>query len=140
MLGAGGGARAAVYALLRAGAADVAVFNRTPERAAALVAALGGRVAERPEAAELVVNCTSVGLRPGDDSLPLDAELLRGARCVADMAYRPGGTPLLAAAGRHGAAVASGIDILVAQGVLAFELWTGREAPRAVMRAAAVSR
>ena len=140
VLGAGGGARAAVYALLRAGAADVAVFNRTPERAEALVGALGGRVVERPEAAELVVNCTSVGLRPGDDALPLDAELLRGARCVADMAYRPGGTPLLAAAGRRGAAVASGIDILVAQGVLAFELWTGREAPRALMRAAAVSR
>jgi shikimate dehydrogenase len=136
VLGAGGSARAAVHALLGAGAVDVGVWNRTPARAARLVHDLGGRLLARPERAELVVNCTSVGLRGGDDTLPLDAGLLEGALCVADMAYRSGGTPLLAAAAERGALVADGLDILVAQGAASFEAWTGRAAPRDVMRAA----
>ena len=69
VLGAGGAGRAAVWALVRAGAADVAVWNRTPERARALADQLGARAVERPEEAEIVVNCTSVGL--GDRSCPV---------------------------------------------------------------------
>ena len=136
VLGAGGSARAAAYALRAAGAADVAVWNRTRERGARLAGELGVRTLERPEAAEIVVNCTSVGLRPDDDGLPLDPGLLDGALCVADMVYRPGGTPLLAAASRHGALVVDGLEILAAQGAASFEAWTGRPAPREVMRAA----
>ena len=92
VLGAGGAARAAVYALRSAGAADVAVWNRTRERAERLVAELGGRVVDAPEAAELVVNCTSVGLRTDDEpfkSLPLDADTLGGASCVATWSTGP---------------------------------------------------
>jgi shikimate dehydrogenase len=136
VLGAGGSARAAAYALRAAGAADVAVWNRTRERAERLAGELGVRALERPAAAEIVVNCTSVGLRTDDDGLPLDPALLDGALCVADMVYRPGGTPLLAAASRHGALVVDGLEILAAQGAASFEAWTGRPAPLDVMRAA----
>ena len=139
VLGAGGAARAAVYALREAGAADVAVWNRTAERAVALAGQLGARPVKRPEAAEIVVNCTSVGL--GDEAapfkaLPLQADSLGAGSCVVDMVYRDGGTRLLEAARTRGADVIDGLEILVAQGAASFERWTGRTAPREAMRAA----
>jgi shikimate dehydrogenase len=139
VLGAGGSARAVVWALLRAGAADVAVWNRTPQRAAALAEQLGARAVERPGEAEILVNCTSVGL--GDEgppfkALPLQADSLGAGSCVVDMVYRDGGTRLLEAARTRGADVIDGLEILVAQGAASFERWTGRTAPREAMRAA----
>jgi shikimate dehydrogenase len=139
VLGAGGAARAAVWALLRAGAADVAVWNRTPERARALAAELGARAVAVPGEAEIVVNCTSVGL--GDEAapfkaLPLQADSLGAGSCVVDMVYRDGGTRLLEAARTRGAGVIDGLEILIAQGAASFERWTGRTAPRQAMRAA----
>jgi shikimate dehydrogenase len=138
VLGAGGAARAAVYALRAAGAADVMVWNRTRERAVRLVADLGGRVVA-PEVAALVVNCTSVGL-PGTEpwfkSLPIGADKLGVGSYVADMVYAPGGTHLLDEAKRRGATVVTGQEILVAQGAASFERWTGMTASRAAMRAA----
>jgi len=77
VLGAGGSARAAVWALLDAGAADVRVWNRTPARARELCAELGGTQVELIEPADLLVNCTSIGLRAGDlpfKALPLSAD------------------------------------------------------------------
>jgi shikimate dehydrogenase len=139
VLGAGGAARAAVWALRRAGAADVAVWNRTPERARALADALGARAVERPGRAEIVVNCTSVGLADPDatfKALPLPADSLDAGSCVVDMVYRDGGTRLLEAARTRGAGVIDGLEILVAQGAASFERWTGRTAPREAMRAA----
>jgi len=137
VLGAGGAARAAVWALRRAGAADVAIWNRSPERAAALAAELGGRAVERPEQADIVVNCTSVGLADPDatfKALPLQADSLGAGSCVVDMVYRDGGTRLLEAARTRGADVVDGLEILVAQGAASFERWTGRTAPREAMR------
>jgi shikimate dehydrogenase len=139
VLGGGGAARAAVWALVRAGAADVAVWNRTPERARALADQLGARAVERPGEAEIVVNCTSVGL--GDEAPPfkalhLQADSLGAGSCVVDMVYRDGGTRLLEAARTRGADVIDGLEILVAQGAASFERWTGRTAPRQAMRAA----
>jgi shikimate dehydrogenase len=139
VLGAGGAARAAVYALGRAGAADVMVWNRTRERAERLVERLGGRVIDAPEPAALVVNCTSVGLQDPDatfKSLPIQADMLGVGSYVADMVYRPGGTNLLDEAKRRGATVVTGLEILVAQGAASFERWTGMTAPREAMRAA----
>jgi shikimate dehydrogenase len=136
VLGAGCAARAAVYALRRAGAADVQVWNRTRERAERLVADVGGHVVGEPESTEILVNCTSVGLRESDlpfKSLPLEADTLGVGSYVADMVYRPGGTPLLAEAQRRGATVVTGLEILVAQGAASFERWTGMTAPRNVM-------
>jgi shikimate dehydrogenase len=142
ILGAGGAGRAAAWALRRAGAADVAVWNRTPERAIALAAQLGVRAVEVPEGADIVINCTSVGLHdPGATfkALPLRADELGAGSLVVDMVYRAGGTHLLEAARTRGAGVVDGLEILVAQGAASFERWTGLEAPREAMRAAATT-
>ena len=139
VLGAGGSARAVVYALREAGAADVAVWNRTPARARELAGRLGARPVEHPGEAEIVVNCTSVGLADPDatfKALPLQADSLGAGSLVVDMVYRDGGTRLLEAARTRGADVIDGLEILVAQGAASFERWTGRTAPRQAMRAA----
>jgi shikimate dehydrogenase len=139
VLGAGGSARAAVWALQRAGAADVAVWNRTPVRARELAAALGARAVTAPEAFDVLVNCTSVGLHDPDatfKALPLEADSLTAGSLVVDLVYRPGGTRLLEAARTRGADVVDGLEILVAQGAASFERWTGRTAPRQAMREA----
>jgi shikimate dehydrogenase len=139
VLGAGGAARAAVYALRAGGAADVMVWNRTRERAERLVSELGGRVVDGPESAALIVNCTSVGLSETDlpfKSLPIQADTLGVGSYVADMVYGPGGSRLLDAAKQRGAAVVTGLEILVAQGAASFERWTGMTASREAMLAA----
>jgi shikimate dehydrogenase len=141
VLGAGGAGRAAAWALAAAGA-DVAVWNRTPERAEALAADLGVRAVRHSVPADVVVNCTSVGLHdPGATfkALPVEADELGAGSLVVDMVYRAGGTRLLEAARSRGARVVDGLEILVAQGAASFERWTGREAPREAMREAATT-
>ena len=138
VLGAGGAGRAAVWALLRAGA-EVEVWNRTAARAQALAAEFGARAVLRPEAAELVVNCTSVGLDHNIDpfkAIPLKADTFEVGSCVIDMVYGQGHSRLLEAAERRGARVVDGLEVLVAQGAASFERWTGRTAPRQAMREA----
>jgi shikimate dehydrogenase len=140
VLGAGGSARAAVWALLDAGAAEVSVYNRTRSRAEQLARDLGARALAHPEPADVLVNCTAVGLAPAEDEL---AQLGLGDAgpgdyaLVADLVYRGGETALLAAARAGGARTLDGLDVLVAQGALSLHLWTGRTAPLEVMRAAA---
>ncbi len=140
VLGAGGSARAAVWALLDAGAAEVRVWNRTSERAQALCADLGATAVEEAEAADILVNCTSVGLDGGSsfDRLPVRAENLPAFRCVVDLVYTPGGTDLAREARLRGVASVDGLELLVAQGALSFELWTGAAAPLEAMRSAAL--
>ena len=138
VLGAGGSARAVVYALREAGAARVVVWNRTGDRARALATDLGVEAADRPIAAELLVNCTSVGLADGEfKELPVDADALGTYATVADLVYRAGGTGLVAQAQRRGCTVVDGLEVLVRQGAMSFEAWTGLEAPIDLMRAAA---
>jgi shikimate dehydrogenase len=159
VLGAGGSARAVAWALARAGAGEVSVWNRTPERARRLAGDLGVRAVSAPVPADLLVNCTSVGLERGA-GVPAEAaqrsEVERSATedralnqlsltfdqvgeysDVIDLVYRPGSTPLLAAARAHGARTVDGLEVLVAQGALSLQLWTGRPAPIEVMRRAA---
>ena len=141
VLGAGGAGRAAAWALISAGAV-VTIWNRTPERAQALAAALGARAVAAPEGAEIVLNCTSVGLYDPEatfKALPIEADELGAGSLVVDMVYRAGGTRLLEAARTRGARVVDGLEILVAQGAASFERWTGLEAPREAMRAAATT-
>ncbi|HMH46799.1 MAG TPA: shikimate dehydrogenase, partial [Solirubrobacteraceae bacterium] len=133
-------ARAAAWALREAGASEVSVWNRTPERAEALARDLGVRTIARPEPAELLVNCTSVGLQPAPDELAalgLTHDRVGDYRLVIDLVYRRGRTELLSAADEHGVRTLDGLAMLVAQGALSFELWTGRPAPLEVMRRAA---
>ncbi|MEL7208042.1 MAG: shikimate dehydrogenase [Actinomycetota bacterium] len=143
VLGAGGAARAVVRALDRAEATDVVVVNRTPARAE-VAAAVGAsaRVGEIGEVADapLVVNATSVGMgRPSDDpeAIPLRPTDLGAGQAVVDLVYQPVTTALLRAAADAGATPIDGVGMLVHQAALAFELWTGAEAPIAVMQAAA---
>ncbi|HEX3432759.1 MAG TPA: shikimate dehydrogenase [Solirubrobacteraceae bacterium] len=140
VLGAGGSARAAVWALRDAGAARVSIHNRTHERARQLALELAADVAEQPLAADVLVNCTSVGLDAAEHELAqlaLDEGKLGQYALVVDLAYREGDTQLVRAARAGGARTVDGLDVLVAQGALSLELWTGREAPLDVMRAAA---
>lgn len=139
VLGAGGSARAVVYALVGAGV-DVLVWNRTPRRAAELTAELGGRAVAEARPAALLVNCTAAGLgqaSTGFEDLPLGADDLPTYATVVDLVYRPGGTALLDAARAAGCTVVDGLEMLVQQGALSLEAWTGLPAPVHVMRAAA---
>jgi shikimate dehydrogenase len=137
VLGAGGSARAAVWALREAGARAVSVSNRTRARAEELARALGARALPRPEPADILVNCTSVGLRSslvrpasGGDSdlnlLGLTHDLVGRYSYVVDLVYSESTTPLLLAARERGVPTLDGLEILVAQGALSLELWTGR--------------
>jgi shikimate dehydrogenase len=187
VLGAGGSARAALYALLRAGFEEVCVWARRFARARELTEQLGGRPLRTPEPADLLVNCTPVGLErptqaghlgggseersapPSEPKRPARAGRLAGGASgqaakvleqsaseavalnqlaltidqlheysyVVDLAYRNGDTPLVHAARRLSIPALEGREILVAQGALSFALFTGREAPLEIMRAAA---
>jgi len=143
VLGAGGSARAAVWALREAGA-EVSVWNRTAARACALAKEFEVRAVGAPEAADVLVNCTSVGLQRSakETTEPLHQlgllhDQVGEYSYVVDLVYQDTSTPLLAAARAAGVRTLDGLEILVAQGALSFELWTGRRAPREVMCRAA---
>jgi shikimate dehydrogenase len=143
VLGAGGTARSAIWALRAAGAA-VAVWNRTPERARELAATLGVSAVDRVQSADLLCNCTTVGLGPSWaapkdilQSLALDTDLLSTYACVVDFVYGGRASSLLAIARGLGVRTVDGLTILCEQGALSFELWTGLSAPRSVMARAA---
>lgn len=140
VLGAGGAARAIVWALLREGA-EVEVWNRTELRSQHLCEELGGTTVAAPDqtAYELIVNTTAVGLASEDPfaELPLRADAFAATQTVVDMVYGGEPTSLLRAAATAGATTVDGIEILVQQGALSLETWIGRPAPLETMRAAA---
>ncbi len=149
VLGAGGAARAIVTELALAGTAEIVVVNRTPSRGEAMVAGLAAKTAAPirfeawsgaypvSPATGILVNATSIGLYPDIDAMPpVD---LRGASpgmLVCDAVFNPPETRLLNAARQLGLPVLDGLAMLVYQGVIGFELWTGQSAPEAVMKAA----
>jgi shikimate dehydrogenase len=148
VLGAGGSARAAAWALRGAGAREVSIWNRTPERAIALASDLGLRALSEPEPADLLINCTSVGLQATGNGavggrreqlaqLGLTPQQIGDYPYVVDLVYGAGGaTALLSTAAEHGARTLDGLEVLLAQGAASFELWTGRPAPVEAMRGA----
>ncbi len=139
VLGAGGSARASVWALLDAGATEVKIWNRTPERAVRLAVELGATAVAAAEPADVLVHCTSSGLDEREamlKTLPIDADVLDSYRCVVDFVYRGSVTPLVQAALRRTIQVVGGMELLVGQGALAFEQFTGLRADRTRMRAA----
>jgi shikimate dehydrogenase len=143
VLGAGGSARAVVWALRREGA-DVKLWNRTSERARALAAQLGAEAVAEAVDADLLVNCTSAGLEDssaegvlGFKLGPVGPDELGKFSCVVDLVYRRGGTDLERAARERGIRTVDGLEILVQQGALSFESWTGRVAARDDMDRAA---
>jgi shikimate dehydrogenase len=138
VLGAGGAGRAAAWALREAGA-EVTVWNRSAERAAALAAELAVRHGQRPGPTDVLVNATSVGLAAESEAAVVEALALAGAEAdtVVDLVYGDEPTALVRWAERRGARVVDGREVLVRQGARSFERWTGRPAPLARMRAAA---
>jgi shikimate dehydrogenase len=135
ILGAGGAARAAAYAL-RAEGARVIVAARREETARRLARAVNGEAVswEGAEGLEVdaVINATPVGMYPYVDSSPLDLARLR-ASVVFDMVYYPLATRFITEARGRGLITIAGLEMLVAQGARQFEIWTGLSAPRALM-------
>jgi shikimate dehydrogenase len=138
VLGAGGAARAVVYALRELGM-EVGVVNRTRERAHELCAELGGRVATLDEPWDLLVNATSVGMAPDVTGSPAPADALRAGATVFDTVYRPLETRLLREARARGCRTQDGLDMLVHQAVEQIRIWSGKRADSAVLRAAALA-
>ncbi len=138
VLGAGGAARAAAYAL-RAEGALVLVAARREVAARGLARAISAQAVPWGSAngieADAVINATPVGMAPYVDGLPIDLARLR-VRVVFDMVYYPLETRLLAEARGRGLTTISGLEMLVAQGARQFEIWTGQTAPRALMEQA----
>ncbi len=151
VLGAGGAARAAVFGLAEEGAGSISIGNRTPAKAAVLasdagpdanaraVDLAGGEFEQAALDADLIVNCTSVGMSGGESPgrSPVPSSFLREGKFIFDMVYNPAETPLLADAVAVGAVPIDGLAMLVHQGAAAFELWTGQPAPLDVMFAGA---
>jgi shikimate dehydrogenase len=138
ILGAGGAARAAAYAV-RAEGAEVIISSRREARARALARGVAAQVVPWDTAESLevdaVINSTPVGMYPHVESSPIDLARLR-TRVVFDMVYFPLGTRLLNEARGRGLTTIAGLEMLVAQGARQFEIWTGLAAPRALMEQA----
>jgi shikimate dehydrogenase len=139
VLGAGGAARAAIWALVDDGA-RVDVWNRTAERGEAVATELGGRAVTDLDPADyaLIVNTTAVGLA-GEDTfaaLPLTPDSFGPDQTVLDMVYTGEPSALLAAAERAGATIVDGLEMLVQQGALSLRIWTGAEPSLEAMRTA----
>jgi shikimate dehydrogenase len=142
LVGAGGAARAVALGLVHLGGAQVSVWARRPEAAAA-VASLDAReirvvaaadLAAAVARADIVVHATPVGMQ--GELPPIPTGGLHEGQVVVDLIYHPAQTPLLAAATAAGARAINGLGMLVHQAALAFERWTGVAAPVDVMRAA----
>lgn len=147
LFGAGGAAAAVAFGLAEAGARQISIINRTVTRAERLASHLTHIYpsldisTDRLEAldqADIIVNATSLGMAPDSDFSPMPAgyEIAPGSTIV-DLVYNPPETKLMRQAAEAGARRIGGLEMLVYQGAISFEIWTKREAPLAVMRAAA---
>ena len=136
ILGAGGASRALVAALTHYGA-RVTIYNRTVSRAESLASEFGQTARPIAEAAntdaEIVINCTPIGMHPNIDATPLPT-IPPSVRVVFDTIYNPIETQLLAQARAANCLTVSGIDMFVNQAVAQFETWTNQPAPREIMR------
>jgi shikimate dehydrogenase len=129
VLGAGGSARAALHGLGQSGMGRVAVWNRNPDRAASVASDFPDvAVADAVDGFDVIVNATPVGLVAGSalSEIGLGSGLPDGVRAVVDLVYSTGGTELQALARAGGVALVDGLEILVRQGALSVELWTGK--------------
>lgn len=147
IFGAGGAARAVVVELALAGAKTVTILNRSRERGADLVALINDKTKacaelvlwnatyKIPENADIVVNCTSIGLYPHvDGALDIDASTLRPKMVVADIVPSPPRTKLIRTAEARGCTIVDGLGMLVNQGVISIKYWTGVDVDSTVMR------
>ena len=152
LLGAGGAARAIAYTLAKE-ADQLAVLNRTIKPAQNLAKLLEKAVNKKIEVgslsssdiernlhdSDILINATSVGMKPNADQSPVNPKLLRSRLAVMDIVYNPLETKLSTDAKAAGAKVVSGVEMLIYQGAASFEIWTGKSAPVEVMRQAALN-
>ena len=154
ILGAGGAARGILLALVRGGVDSLVIANRTLERAETLaqlssdngvgseaISLSGDALTEAAASANLIVNCTTMGMSHGPDEngSPISAAQIPATAIVNDVVYTPLLTPILKEAAAAGATALGGLHMLVYQGVLSFQMWTGVDAPVDVMLAAATA-
>jgi len=136
VLGAGGASRAVLYALKRVGA-RIYLWNRTKEKALRLSEEFEGEVVDSVEEVldkvEVIVNTTSVGLKPEDKPL-FDYSRIESSHIVVDLIYKE--TPLIKVAREKGCLYQNGFPMLVYQGAESFKIWTGCEAPVKIMKLA----
>jgi shikimate dehydrogenase len=151
LLGAGGAARAIAYTLAKE-ADELAILNRTLKEAQNLARMLertlnkkvvAGSLSQREiqqnlQDSDILVNATSVGMKPDADESPVAPKLLHPDMAVMDIVYNPVETKLAKHAEAAGAKVVSGVEMLIYQGAASFEIWTGKSAPVEVMRKAAL--
>jgi shikimate dehydrogenase len=158
LIGAGGVARAAGFALVQEGIASLMIANRTDKRAEELQKALVKYIHhkdlhtkvitlpwsllknnETMKNCHLIVNCTSMGMRYSalEYESPVESDVIPSSALVYDLVYNPPETPLLKLAAKAGAQTLSGLPMLIYQGVTGFEIWTGKKAPVEVMFSAA---
>jgi shikimate dehydrogenase len=139
VIGAGGAARAIAFAIRSSGGA-LTVVNRSVKRGEALAAAVNAEFIPLAEFAgngyDILVNTTSVGMKPDTDAMATDPARFDSEAVVMDIVYNPLETRWLRAAKKRGCTVVDGLAMFIHQGALQFELWTGQTAPRAVMRSA----
>ncbi len=152
LLGAGGAARAIAYSVAKE-ADELAVLNRTVKQAQELAKLLEntfnkkiayGSLEQRDvqnqlQDSDILINATSIGMKPKSDVSPVAPKLIRSNLAVMDIVYNPLETKLTKDARAAGAKVVSGVEMLIYQGVASFEIWTGRSAPVEVMRKAALN-
>ena len=139
ILGAGGIARTVAHALHRE-RAIVTIVSRTLERAQKLAAEVGCRQTEwearHGVLAEIVINCTPVGMHPNVDESPMHPSYFKSGITVFDTVYTPETTLLIKEARDRGASIITGVELFVRQAALQFELFTGVQAPVEKMRLA----
>jgi shikimate dehydrogenase len=153
LLGAGGAAKAIAYQAAHE-VEELVILNRTSEKAEKLAEVLrkkfgkkmeGGKLSaevlkEELKTTDILVNATSVGMNPDVNMSPVPSDLLRSGLCVMDIVYNPLETKLAKDAKSVGAKVVSGLEMLLYQGAVSFEIWTNCPAPVDVMKKAALNK
>lgn len=149
VIGAGGTASAVVYSLIKNGASEVVIINRTAERAEQIAknydnCRVGREISVEVNQAQIIINTTPVGFNPtgtkmhGTDQSPIDVRLIGASHTVLDAVYRPLETGLLRAAKNAGAQTVDGLEMLVHQAALQQEIWLGRRGDTSLMRSVAL--
>lgn len=149
VIGAGGTASAVVYSLIKNGASEVVIINRTAERAEQIAknydnCRVGREISVEVNQAQIIINTTPVGFNPtgtkmhGTDQSPIDVKLINASHTVLDAVYRPLETGLLRAAKKAGAQTVDGVAMLVHQAALQQEVWLGRRGDTSLMRSVAL--
>lgn len=140
LLGAGGAARAIAIMLAKEEIEQITIFNRTVEKAQLIVSEISDEFPKVLGSAEslgdseldfgsvdILINCTSVGMYPKDDEMPLDPKLLKSDAVICDIVYKPLKTKLLKAAEENGQTAIGGLNMLIYQGILSEEIWLNKK-------------